>query len=109
MPVKIRLGLEIERENVPYHRVNHAVGMTTTVRRAVQANRHRRFVGTVPNCQCDHCDTIRANRLVARGEIPGHALDTLSMGMSSDYAEAIAEGATLVRVGRGLFGDRPPG
>lgn len=80
MPVKIRLGLEIERENVPYHRVNHAVTMTTTVRRAVQANRHRRFVGTVPNCQCDHCDTIRANRLVARGEIPGHALDTRPAG-----------------------------
>jgi len=33
--------------------------------------------------------------------------DTLSMGMSSDYAEAIAEGATLVRIGTALFGARP--
>lgn len=31
----------------------------------------------------------------------------LSMGMSDDYPLAIAEGATLVRVGRGLFGERP--
>jgi len=34
-------------------------------------------------------------------------VDTLSMGMSSDYAEAIAEGATLVRIGTALFGARP--
>lgn len=33
-------------------------------------------------------------------------VDTLSMGMSSDYAEAIAEGATLVRIGTALFGAR---
>ena len=37
----------------------------------------------------------------------GFKLDTLSMGMSSDYAEAIAEGATLVRIGTALFGARP--
>ena len=29
---------------------------------------------------------------------------TLSMGMSSDYAAAIQEGATMVRVGTGIFG-----
>jgi len=32
----------------------------------------------------------------------------LSMGMSDDYEDAIAEGATLVRVGTALFGPRPP-
>ena len=32
--------------------------------------------------------------------------DHLSMGMSSDYRIAIEEGATLVRVGRGIFGPR---
>lgn len=40
--------------------------------------------------------------LVARG----HALDTLSMGMSADLEAAILEGATLVRVGTALFGER---
>jgi pyridoxal phosphate enzyme (YggS family) len=36
----------------------------------------------------------------------GLALDTLSMGMSSDLEAAIAEGATIVRIGTALFGQR---
>ena len=32
--------------------------------------------------------------------------EILSMGMSSDYAAAVAEGSTLVRVGSALFGMR---
>lgn len=38
----------------------------------------------------------------------GAGLDTLSMGMSNDYALAIQEGATIVRVGSAIFGARPP-
>jgi PLP dependent protein len=38
----------------------------------------------------------------------GIVLDTLSMGMSSDYVVAIEEGSTLIRVGSALFGLRPP-
>ncbi len=37
----------------------------------------------------------------------GLPLDTLSMGMSGDFEAAIAEGATLVRLGSALFGERP--
>ncbi|MDZ7842316.1 MAG: YggS family pyridoxal phosphate-dependent enzyme [Gammaproteobacteria bacterium] len=40
-----------------------------------------------------------------RGRDP--ALDTLSMGMTADLAAAIAEGATIVRIGTALFGQRP--
>jgi len=36
----------------------------------------------------------------------GLALDTLSMGMSADLEAAIAEGATIVRVGSAIFGAR---
>ena len=36
----------------------------------------------------------------------GHDLDTLSMGMSGDFEAAIAEGATLLRIGTALFGPR---
>jgi uncharacterized pyridoxal phosphate-containing UPF0001 family protein len=36
----------------------------------------------------------------------GFALDTLSMGMSSDLEAAIQEGATIVRVGSAIFGGR---
>jgi pyridoxal phosphate enzyme (YggS family) len=42
------------------------------------------------------------DQLVARGL----ALDTLSMGMSDDLEAAIAEGATIVRVGTAIFGAR---
>jgi pyridoxal phosphate enzyme (YggS family) len=37
----------------------------------------------------------------------GLGLDTLSMGMSGDFEAAIAEGATIVRIGTALFGERP--
>jgi pyridoxal phosphate enzyme (YggS family) len=37
----------------------------------------------------------------------GLALDTLSMGMSADFREAISQGATLIRVGTAIFGPRP--
>jgi pyridoxal phosphate enzyme (YggS family) len=36
----------------------------------------------------------------------GMALDTLSMGMSHDFPEAIREGATIVRIGTAIFGAR---
>jgi pyridoxal phosphate enzyme (YggS family) len=36
----------------------------------------------------------------------GTGLDTLSMGMSADLEAAIAEGATLVRIGTAIFGER---
>jgi PLP dependent protein len=36
----------------------------------------------------------------------GYRLDTLSMGMSDDLESAIAEGATIVRVGTAIFGAR---
>ncbi len=42
-----------------------------------------------------------------RDRLPVRVPD-LSMGMSGDYREAIAEGATLVRIGTALFGARPP-
>ncbi|MDO4493263.1 MAG: YggS family pyridoxal phosphate-dependent enzyme [Clostridia bacterium] len=37
---------------------------------------------------------------------PDSAIDTLSMGMSGDFETAIEEGATMVRVGSGIFGKR---
>jgi pyridoxal phosphate enzyme (YggS family) len=36
----------------------------------------------------------------------GYPLDTLSIGMSDDYAVAIEQGATIVRIGSALFGAR---
>ena len=43
---------------------------------------------------------------IKQQNIPGVALDILSMGMSGDYEVAVEEGATLVRVGTAIFGER---
>ncbi len=48
------------------------------------------------------------NQMAGLG-IDGICLRELSMGMSNDFTVAIEEGATLVRVGSALFGERPAG
>jgi hypothetical protein len=50
---------------------------------------------------------LRRLRERAEGRL-GRALPELSMGMSDDFQVAIEEGATIVRIGRALFGARPP-
>jgi PLP dependent protein len=47
---------------------------------------------------------LRELRDVAEGE--GHRLSELSMGMSDDFPVAVEEGATMVRLGTILFGER---
>jgi len=60
----------------------------------------------------DDEETIRAafregNNLFKYGrDIVGDQFDTLSMGMSGDFPLAIAEGATMIRLGTSLFGPR---
>ena len=64
-----------------------------------------------------YTDDPESNRVYFRGlrelleslkaeNIQGTKLDTLSMGMTGDYEVAIEEGATFVRVGTGIFGER---
>jgi PLP dependent protein len=53
-----------------------------------------------------HAAFARLRRLLELGQQAGLPLDTLSMGMSADMDAAIAEGATIVRVGTALFGPR---
>jgi len=48
----------------------------------------------------------RLRELAARLRADGLELDTLSMGMSADLAAAVAEGATIVRIGSAIFGAR---
>jgi hypothetical protein len=43
---------------------------------------------------------------IAGEAIPRVEMRELSMGMTDDYVVAIEEGATIVRIGRGIFGDR---
>ncbi len=43
---------------------------------------------------------------IKKENIPGVLMEHLSMGMSGDYTQAVLYGATMVRVGRGIFGQR---
>ena len=45
-------------------------------------------------------DQIKAEK------IPNIAMDELSMGMTGDFEAAIEEGATMVRIGTAIFGER---
>lgn len=51
--------------------------------------------------------SLRMLRDLLAEACPHHPFNELSMGMSGDVDVAIAEGATMVRVGRALFGERP--
>jgi len=44
--------------------------------------------------------------LQIRNRLPGDPVDTLSMGMSSDYPLALECGSTMVRIGSLIFGER---
>jgi len=48
----------------------------------------------------------RLSEELAAKKIPGITMEELSMGMSGDFEVAIEEGATLVRVGSAIFGER---
>lgn len=83
-----------------------------------------RSVGTLRNLRIDGLMTIASftdDEKTLRAEfrmvrelcdrlqsvLPDHPCRELSMGMTNDYPIAIEEGATIVRVGRALFGERP--
>lgn len=62
---------------------------------------------TIPDPDADPRPAFRRlHKLLDELNARGMALDTLSMGMSGDFEAAIAEGATMVRIGSAIFGKR---
>lgn len=59
-----------------------------------------------PDAAAARATFARLRTLLEELNASGLELDTLSMGMSEDFESAIAEGATLVRIGTALFGSR---
>lgn len=59
-----------------------------------------------PEDSREHFVTLRRIRDEAVAERP--SVTELSMGMTDDFEEAIAEGASIIRVGRAIFGPRKP-
>jgi len=60
--------------------------------------------------QPEHADadfaTLAASFRALQRAFPAEAIDTLSMGTSTDYARALLQGATQIRLGTALFGPR---
>ncbi|MBN1614196.1 MAG: YggS family pyridoxal phosphate-dependent enzyme [Deltaproteobacteria bacterium] len=54
-----------------------------------------------------YADLRKLRDRISRERIAGATLRELSMGMTDDYEIAVEEGATIVRIGRGIFGERP--
>ncbi len=59
---------------------------------------------TDPHAQCKAFAMLRD--LLARLNQQGLQLDTLSMGMSHDFPAAVLQGATMIRIGTAIFGNR---
>ena len=55
----------------------------------------------------DDPETVRPVFRELRGLARANGLAELSMGMTDDFEVAIEEGATMIRVGRAIFGERP--
>jgi pyridoxal phosphate enzyme (YggS family) len=66
-------------------------------------------LGSTPDQSRAAFRRLRELRDELRERHPAVGWDGLSMGMTEDYPAAIEEGATIVRVGRAIFGARPPG
>ena len=64
-------------------------------------------LGTLLSDQDKHAEALEAQTRVVRLTADPEMLHELSMGMSDDFEVAVEEGATMVRVGTGLFGPRP--
>jgi len=67
-------------------------------------------ISAEPGANRPYFSAMRQLFIDIKGEMSDNQsnIDCLSMGMSGDFEDAIAEGATLVRVGTALFGPRPP-
>jgi pyridoxal phosphate enzyme (YggS family) len=68
---------------------------------------------TIPRMATDDHDPTESYRrmraLFRSMQEAGVAMDTLSMGMSADLEEAVAQGSTMLRIGTDLLGPRPAG
>jgi pyridoxal phosphate enzyme (YggS family) len=108
-PVNICLQVNISGEASKSGVSEHDV--PELARQVVQLpNLRLRGLMAIPEQAADHAQQraafARLRKLFDALRADGLALDTLSMGMSGDMPAAIAEGATIVRIGSAIFGAR---
>ena len=103
--IQVNVSREISKSGVEPHDVDQLVETISELPRL-----RLRGLMTLPRA-CDDLDEQRrpfaALRAIQETLIAaGFALDTLSMGMTNDMEAAIAEGATIIRIGTAIFGPR---
>lgn len=74
----------------------HVSGLMTVAPYTENAEENRQYFESLRQLSVD----------IQKKNIDNVSMNVLSMGMTGDYAVAISEGATLVRVGTGVFGER---
>jgi len=108
-PLNVCLEVNVDREA---SKSGLAVQEVADVARAVAGLPRLRLRGLMaipepaPNFEAQRVPHRRLRELLEALQRDGLALDTLSIGMSADLEAAIAEGATIVRVGTAIFGAR---
>jgi len=108
-PLNVCLQINIDREPTKHGLDESAVAEVARTVAALPRLRLRGLMAIpapVADFAAQRRPLARLRELWERLNAGGLALDTLSMGMTDDLEAAIAEGATLVRVGTALFGPR---
>jgi pyridoxal phosphate enzyme (YggS family) len=104
--VQVNISGEASKSGVPSE---EALGLARAVARLPRL-RLRGFMGIpepTDDAERQRAQFRRLRRCFDDARAAGIDVDTLSMGMSDDLEAAIAEGATMVRVGTAIFGPRP--
>ena len=111
----LQVCIQVNIDNEP-QKAGATVEETETLALSIQAfsNLQLRGLMCIPQAEASPTETqtsfYRLRKLL--NQLQKHpqlqTLDTLSMGMSADLELAVAEGATFVRIGTALFGERHP-
>ena len=93
--VSIEDTIKLVKEISKFDRVK-IMGLMTIAPYVVDSEENRQYFRKIKELSVD----------IAKENIDNVCMDILSMGMTGDYEVAIEEGATMVRVGTGIFGER---
>jgi pyridoxal phosphate enzyme (YggS family) len=106
--IEINLGGEYTKSGITREQVEHLL-TAVTVLPAVRVEGFMTIPPPGPTAEASrpYFRTLaRLRQQYSRQQTPNIVLRELSMGMTDDYAVAIEEGATIVRIGRAIFGER---
>lgn len=109
-PLNVLLQVNIDNEDTKSG-VDPEQALSLAPQIAALPNLNLRGLMVIPRPETDfslqRAAFARCRHLLESLQGQGLALDHLSMGMTNDMEAAIAEGATMVRIGTALFGPRP--